>query len=171
MRFHVIEAGEEGKSRQSRLAWAVQWAGLERWKIVPAARLGTRAVPRLLRQRICHPLDSRFPATPALSLRAFSSRKGDELTLKAGCAQVSPLPNGTFRRRITVGATTACGYYGDKVQSRTRSLPRGGSPCVVTDCSTGPRLFRVQDRGRLVFMTRRSFTLDIGDGIKEAEPG
>jgi hypothetical protein len=40
MLFHLIEEGQEGKSW---LAWAVQWAGLESWKVVPAPRLGTRA--------------------------------------------------------------------------------------------------------------------------------
>jgi hypothetical protein len=41
---------------------------------------------------------------------------------------------------------------------------------VVTDCATEPRLFRVQDPVRLAFKTRQSFTLNIGDIIKEAEP-
>jgi superfamily II DNA or RNA helicase len=40
---------------------------------------------------------------------------------------------------------------------------------VVTDCGTDPQLFRVQDPGRLAFKTRQSFTLNIGDIIKEAE--
>ena len=40
---------------------------------------------------------------------------------------------------------------------------------VVTDCATEPRLFRVQDPVRLAFKTRQSFTLNIGDIIKEAE--
>jgi superfamily II DNA or RNA helicase len=41
---------------------------------------------------------------------------------------------------------------------------------VVTDCATEPRMFRVQDPVRLAFKTRQSFTLNIGDIIKEAEP-
>ncbi|MDA1273998.1 MAG: DUF3883 domain-containing protein [Verrucomicrobia bacterium] len=41
---------------------------------------------------------------------------------------------------------------------------------VVTDCATEPRLFRVQDPVRLAFKTRQSFTLNIGDIMKEAEP-
>ena len=41
---------------------------------------------------------------------------------------------------------------------------------VVTDCATEPRLFRVQDPVRLAFKTRQSFTLNIGDIIKESEP-
>jgi len=41
---------------------------------------------------------------------------------------------------------------------------------VVTDCATEPHLFRVQDPVRLAFKTRQSFTLNIGDIIKEAEP-
>ena len=40
---------------------------------------------------------------------------------------------------------------------------------VVTDCATEPRLYRVQDPVRLAFKTRQSFTLNIGDIIKEAE--
>jgi superfamily II DNA or RNA helicase len=40
---------------------------------------------------------------------------------------------------------------------------------VVVDCATEPRLFRVQDPVRLAFKTRQSFTLNIGDIIKEAE--
>jgi superfamily II DNA or RNA helicase len=40
---------------------------------------------------------------------------------------------------------------------------------VVTDCATEPRLYRVQDPVRLAFRTRQSFTLNIGDIIKEAE--
>jgi SNF2 family DNA or RNA helicase len=41
---------------------------------------------------------------------------------------------------------------------------------VVTDCATEPRMFRVQDPVRLAFKTRQSFTLNIGDIMKEAEP-
>ena len=41
---------------------------------------------------------------------------------------------------------------------------------VVTDCATDPRLFRVQDPVRLAFKTRQSFTLNLGDIIKEADP-
>ncbi len=41
---------------------------------------------------------------------------------------------------------------------------------VVVDCATDPKLFRVQDPIRLAFRTRQSFTLNIGDVIKEAEP-
>ena len=40
---------------------------------------------------------------------------------------------------------------------------------VVTDCATEPRLYRVQDPVRLAFRTRQSFTLNIGDIIKEAD--
>ena len=40
---------------------------------------------------------------------------------------------------------------------------------VVTDCATEPHLYRVQDPVRLAFKTRQSFTLNIGDIIKEAE--
>lgn len=40
---------------------------------------------------------------------------------------------------------------------------------VVTDCATDPRLYRVQDPVRLAFRTRQSFTLNIGDIIREAE--
>jgi hypothetical protein len=40
---------------------------------------------------------------------------------------------------------------------------------VVTDCATEPRLFRVQDPVRLAFKTRQSFTLNIGDIMREAE--
>ena len=40
---------------------------------------------------------------------------------------------------------------------------------VVTDCATEPRLYRVQDPVRLAFKTRQSFTLNIGDIIKEAD--
>ena len=39
---------------------------------------------------------------------------------------------------------------------------------VVTDCATEPRLYRVQDPVRLAFRTRQSFTLNIGDIMKEA---
>ena len=41
---------------------------------------------------------------------------------------------------------------------------------VVTDSATEPRLFRVRDLVRLAFKTRQSFTLNIGDIIKQAEP-
>lgn len=41
---------------------------------------------------------------------------------------------------------------------------------VVVDCATDPKLFRVQDPIRLAFKTRQSFTINIGDVIKEAEP-
>jgi hypothetical protein len=41
---------------------------------------------------------------------------------------------------------------------------------VVADCATDPKLFRVRDPIRLAFKTRQSFTLNIGDIIKEAEP-
>lgn len=40
---------------------------------------------------------------------------------------------------------------------------------VVTDCATEPRLYRVQDPVRLAVRTRQSFTLNIGDIVKEAE--
>ena len=40
---------------------------------------------------------------------------------------------------------------------------------VVTDCATEPRLYRVQDPVRLAFRTRQSFSLNIGDIIREAE--
>jgi superfamily II DNA or RNA helicase len=40
---------------------------------------------------------------------------------------------------------------------------------VVADCATDPKLFRVRDPIRLAFKTRQSFTLNIGDVIKEAE--
>ncbi|HQH27665.1 MAG TPA: DUF3883 domain-containing protein, partial [Oligoflexia bacterium] len=40
---------------------------------------------------------------------------------------------------------------------------------VVTDCATEPRLYRVQDPVRLAFRTRQSFTLNLGDIIREAE--
>ena len=41
---------------------------------------------------------------------------------------------------------------------------------VVVDCATDPKLLRVRDPIRLAFKTRQSFTLNIGDVIKEAEP-
>jgi len=41
---------------------------------------------------------------------------------------------------------------------------------VVVDCATDPKLFRVRDPIRLAFKTRQSFTLNIGDIIREAEP-
>jgi superfamily II DNA or RNA helicase len=41
---------------------------------------------------------------------------------------------------------------------------------VVADCATDPKLFRVRDPIRLAFKTRQSFTINIGDVIKEAEP-
>lgn len=40
---------------------------------------------------------------------------------------------------------------------------------VVADCATDPKLFRVRDPIRLAFKTRQSFTINIGDVIKEAE--
>ena len=40
---------------------------------------------------------------------------------------------------------------------------------VVVDCATDPTLFRVCDPIRLAFNTRQSFTLKIGDIIREAE--
>jgi superfamily II DNA or RNA helicase len=41
---------------------------------------------------------------------------------------------------------------------------------VVADCATDPKLFRVRDPIRLAFKTRQSFTINIGEVIKEAEP-
>lgn len=41
---------------------------------------------------------------------------------------------------------------------------------VVIDCATDPKLFRVRDPIRLAFKTRQSFTINIGEVIKEAEP-
>jgi hypothetical protein len=41
---------------------------------------------------------------------------------------------------------------------------------VVVDCATDPKLFRVRDPIRLAFKIRQSFTLNIGDVIREAEP-
>jgi hypothetical protein len=41
---------------------------------------------------------------------------------------------------------------------------------VVVDCATEPRLYRVQDPIRLAFKTRQSFTLNLGDIIREAAP-
>ena len=41
---------------------------------------------------------------------------------------------------------------------------------VVADCATDPKLFRVQDPIRLAFRTRQSFTINIGEVIREAEP-
>jgi superfamily II DNA or RNA helicase len=41
---------------------------------------------------------------------------------------------------------------------------------VVVDCATDPKLFRVRDPIRLAFRTRQSFTINIGEVIKEAEP-
>lgn len=41
---------------------------------------------------------------------------------------------------------------------------------VVVDCATDPKLFRVRDPIRLAFKTRQSFTINIGEVIKEAEP-
>jgi hypothetical protein len=40
---------------------------------------------------------------------------------------------------------------------------------VVVDCATDPKLFRVQDPIRLAFKTRQSFSINIGEVIKEAE--
>ncbi len=41
---------------------------------------------------------------------------------------------------------------------------------VVADCATDPKLFRVRDPIRLAFKTRQSFTINIGEVIREAEP-
>jgi SNF2 family DNA or RNA helicase len=41
---------------------------------------------------------------------------------------------------------------------------------VVVDCATDPKLFRVRDPIRLAFRTRQSFSLNIGEIIREAEP-
>jgi hypothetical protein len=41
---------------------------------------------------------------------------------------------------------------------------------VVADCATDPKLFRVRDPIRLAFKTKQSFTINIGEVIKEAEP-
>ena len=41
---------------------------------------------------------------------------------------------------------------------------------VVADCATDPKLFRVQDPIRLAFRTRQSFTINMGEVIREAEP-
>lgn len=41
---------------------------------------------------------------------------------------------------------------------------------VVVDCATDPKLFRVRDPIRLAFRTRQSFTINIGEVIREAEP-
>jgi superfamily II DNA or RNA helicase len=41
---------------------------------------------------------------------------------------------------------------------------------VVADCATDPKLFRVRDPIRLAFRTRQSFTINIGEVIREAEP-
>jgi len=41
---------------------------------------------------------------------------------------------------------------------------------VVVDCATHPKLFRVRDPIRLAFGTRQTFTLNIGEVIREAEP-
>ncbi len=41
---------------------------------------------------------------------------------------------------------------------------------VVVDCATDPKLFRVRDPIRLAFKTKQSFTINIGEVIKEAEP-
>ena len=41
---------------------------------------------------------------------------------------------------------------------------------VVADCATHPKLFRVQDPIRLAFRTRQSFTINMGEVIREAEP-
>ncbi|HZT32809.1 MAG TPA: helicase-related protein [Bryobacteraceae bacterium] len=41
---------------------------------------------------------------------------------------------------------------------------------VVADCATDPKLFRVRDPIRLAFRTRQSFSINIGEIIREAEP-
>jgi superfamily II DNA or RNA helicase len=41
---------------------------------------------------------------------------------------------------------------------------------VVADCATDPKLFRVQDPIRLAFRTRQSFSINMGEVIREAEP-
>jgi SNF2 family DNA or RNA helicase len=41
---------------------------------------------------------------------------------------------------------------------------------VVADCATNPKLFRVRDPIRLAFRTRQSFTINIGEVIRESEP-
>jgi superfamily II DNA or RNA helicase len=41
---------------------------------------------------------------------------------------------------------------------------------VVADCASDPKLFRVRDPIRLAFKTRQSFTINIGEVIREAEP-
>ncbi len=41
---------------------------------------------------------------------------------------------------------------------------------VVVDCATDPKLYRVRDPIRLAFQTRQTFTLNIGEIIREAEP-
>jgi hypothetical protein len=41
---------------------------------------------------------------------------------------------------------------------------------VVVDCATDPKLYRVRDPIRLAFQTRQTFTLNIGQIIREAEP-
>jgi SNF2 family DNA or RNA helicase len=41
---------------------------------------------------------------------------------------------------------------------------------VVADCATDPKLFRVRDPIRLAFRTRQSFTINMGEVIREAEP-
>jgi hypothetical protein len=41
---------------------------------------------------------------------------------------------------------------------------------VVVDCATDPKLFRVRDPIRLAFKTRQSFSINIGEVIREAEP-
>jgi hypothetical protein len=41
---------------------------------------------------------------------------------------------------------------------------------VVADCATNPRLYRVQDPAfKLAVKSRQSFTINIGDVIREAE--
>lgn len=40
---------------------------------------------------------------------------------------------------------------------------------VVVDCATEPRLYRVQDPIRLVFKTRQSFTINLGDIVAAAQ--
>ena len=41
---------------------------------------------------------------------------------------------------------------------------------VVVDCATDPKLFRVRDPIRLAFRTKQSFSINIGEVIREAEP-
>ncbi|WP_228486509.1 helicase-related protein [Paludibaculum fermentans] len=41
---------------------------------------------------------------------------------------------------------------------------------VVVDCATDPKLFRVRDPIRLAFKTKQSFSINIGEVIREAEP-